>query len=79
MMFDDRRKRRKLEDKRRIIDAFAERPGEWRYSLDLMRQTGLRAGRFYLAIDGLEKGKLVKAKWEDRTDGRPRRRLYRQI
>lgn len=50
-----------------------ESPSGW----PLMRATRLSSGAVYTALARLEGAGLVAGEWEERVDGKPRRRLYR--
>jgi DNA-binding PadR family transcriptional regulator len=71
------RRRHKVNASSRILAALAD--GEWHYGLDMMRATRMRSGRFYPALERLEDGGVVEARWDDSEDPPPkyRRRLYR--
>jgi len=64
------------------ITAFVLRAvaGGHRYGFDVMEACGLPSGTVYPALRRLEKGGLLKSRWEDeaeaRAEGRPRRRTY---
>jgi DNA-binding PadR family transcriptional regulator len=51
-----------------------------RYGFDIMEACDLPSGTVYPVLRRLEKGGLLKSRWEDeseaRAEGRPRRRTY---
>ncbi len=54
--------------------------GGYHYGFDVMEACGLPSGTVYPALRRLEKGGLLKSRWEEEadahSDGRPRRRTY---
>jgi len=57
----------------------SEPDGEW-YGLELCKRAGLNPGTIYPTLDRLLKAGWLERRWEDidpKTEGRPRRRLYR--
>lgn len=77
------RRRRQIDAETRVLTALAEPWGNpttiiWSYGLDLMRRTGMRAGRFYVALGRLEEAGMVESKWDDKEpNAKYRRRMYR--
>ena len=62
----------------RLLAAFLEAPGAWRYGYDLTKQTGVGAGTLYPALDRLSARGLLEAEWRpSEIQGRPPRHAYR--
>lgn len=63
-----------------VLNVFLEDPGENRYGLEVMRETGLQSGTLYPILARLERvGWLVSEKEpiDPAREGRPARRYYR--
>jgi DNA-binding PadR family transcriptional regulator len=64
----------------KVLAAFVEHPGDDRYGLDLIRDTGLPSGTLYPILTRLERAGWVEGIWEQIdpvAEGRPARRYYR--
>ena len=61
----------------KIMDAFLERPLDWKYGYDLSRNTGLKSGTLYPILIRLAEHKLLETDWEASEPGRPPRHMYR--
>jgi len=59
------------------LDAFLERPVEWKYGYDLSRTTGLKSGTMYPILMRLAERKLLETQWEIADPGKPPRHMYR--
>lgn len=59
------------------LDAFLERPEEWKYGYDLSRTTGLKSGTMYPILMRLAERKLLETQWEIADPGKPPRHMYR--
>jgi DNA-binding PadR family transcriptional regulator len=60
-----------------ILEAFFDRPAEWKYGYDLSRSTGLKSGTLYPILIRLADRKLLETSWEAGEPGRPPRHMYR--
>ena len=61
----------------RILDAFLERPLEWKYGYEISRNTGLKSGTLYPILMRLAERNLLETSWEAGESGRPSRHMYR--
>jgi len=61
----------------KTIDAFLERPLDWKYGYDLSRNTGLKSGTLYPILMRLADHKLLETDWKASEPGRPPRHMYR--
>jgi DNA-binding PadR family transcriptional regulator len=59
------------------LDAFLDRPEEWKYGYDISRNTGLKSGTLYPILMRLAERKLLETSWETAEQGKPPRHLYR--
>ncbi len=61
-----------------VLQALAERPGDWHYGYDLCTRLGMQAGSMYPILIRLADRRLLETRWEtDKVTGRPPRHLYR--
>jgi DNA-binding PadR family transcriptional regulator len=61
-----------------VLDALANRPGDWLYGLELAQRTGLKSGSLYPILMRLDEKGLLESKWlEPAAAGRPPRHAYR--
>jgi len=63
-----------------ILEAFLDRPAEWKYGYDLSRVTGLKSGTLYPILMRLADRKLLETEWEAAGAdnlGKPPRHMYR--
>ena len=60
-----------------ILEAFLDRPAEWKYGYDLSRLTGLKSGTLYPILMRLADRKLLETSWEAGEPGKPPRHMYR--
>ena len=63
-----------------ILEAFLDRPAEWKYGYDLSRVTGLKSGTLYPILMRLADRKLLETEWEATepgNSGKPPRHMYR--
>lgn len=60
-----------------LLDAFLERPSEWRHGYALSQLTGIASGTLYPILMRLEKLRWLETRWEEPKGGRPPRHLYR--
>ena len=61
-----------------LLEAFSQRPREWRHGYELMKETGLLSGTLYPILMRMTDQGLVEAEWrEPAQPGRPARHAYR--
>lgn len=60
-----------------VLVALAREPGRWRHGYTLGAELGLRSGSLYPILIRLADRGLLEATWEEPTEGRPPRHLYR--
>lgn len=60
-----------------LLDAFLDRPSDWRHGYALSQSTGISSGTLYPILMRLEKLRWLETKWETPAGGRPPRHLYR--
>ena len=60
-----------------VIEAFFDRPAEWKYGYDLSRVTGLKSGTLYPILMRLADRNLLETSWEANETGKPPRHMYR--
>ena len=60
-----------------VLDAFLEKPQDWRYGYDISRDTGLKSGTLYPILIRLAEHKLLETSWEATEAGKPPRHMYR--
>jgi DNA-binding PadR family transcriptional regulator len=60
-----------------VLDAFLEKPQNWRYGYDISRDTGLKSGTLYPILIRLAEHKLLETSWEATEAGKPPRHMYR--
>lgn len=61
-----------------VLQALAERPGDWHYGYDLCTRLGMQAGSMYPILIRLADRRLLETRWEaEQVSGRPPRHLYR--
>ncbi len=61
-----------------VLTALADRPQQWRYGYELLKELGLEAGTLYPILMRLSGRGLLEASWEtEPPPGRPPRHLYR--
>jgi PadR family transcriptional regulator PadR len=64
----------------KVLRAFLDKPGHEQYGFGLMKVTGVKSGSLYPMLQRLEHRGWIEGFDEtidERTEGRPRRRLYR--
>lgn len=62
----------------KVLNAFCERPQEWRHGYDLSRASGLSSGTLYPLLIRLHERGLLDAQWvAPERPGRPPRHAYR--
>jgi DNA-binding PadR family transcriptional regulator len=64
----------------KVLRAFVDAPHEEQYGFGLMRPTGVKSGSLYPILERFERLRWIEGRHEvidERTEGRPRRRLYR--
>lgn len=59
------------------LDAFLDKPKDWKYGYDISRNTGLKSGTLYPILMRLAEHKLLETSWETAEVGKPPRHLYR--
>lgn len=63
---------------RAVLEALANRAGQWSYGLELSRETGLKSGSLYPILIRLADRGLLQSKWLEAVGpGRPPRHAYR--
>lgn len=61
-----------------LLEALAERGGQWWHGYELMKQTGLQSGTLYPLLMRMTERGLIEAEWrEPERPGRPPRHAYR--
>jgi DNA-binding PadR family transcriptional regulator len=60
-----------------VLDALLTAPRQWRYGYDLSRDTGLKSGTLYPILMRLSERSLMETRWEQSSEGRPPRHMYR--
>lgn len=61
-----------------VLLALLERPQNWRYGYDLIKETGLKSGTLYPLLMRLHDQGLLEAEWHPSVQaGRPARHAYR--
>jgi PadR family transcriptional regulator PadR len=61
-----------------VLNALANRPGDWLYGLELAKLTALKSGSLYPILIRLADRGLLESQWLEPTEpGRPRRHAYR--
>jgi PadR family transcriptional regulator PadR len=64
----------------RVLRALLDSPTTDHYGLEIMKATGLKSGSLYPILRRLEEAGWIEGRWEEidpKSEGRPRRRLYR--
>ena len=62
-----------------VLAALADRPQDWHYGYELIKDVGLRAGTLYPILMRLTSRGLLETTWElEPPPGRPPRHLYRR-
>jgi len=69
--------RRRTKTTLKVLTVLNEDHEAEHYGLGLMRATGLRSGIMYPILSRLEDDGWLQARWEERDEPGPRRRLYR--
>jgi PadR family transcriptional regulator, regulatory protein PadR len=63
---------------RAVLAALIERPQQWRYGLELARETDLKSGTLYPLLIRLADDGYLESRWmEPEKPGRPPRHAYR--
>ena len=62
---------------RRLLEAFAAEPSQWRHGYDLMTEVGLSSGSLYPILARFADRGLLESAWDTPAEGRPPRHLYR--
>jgi DNA-binding PadR family transcriptional regulator len=60
-----------------VLDAFLDRPEDWKYGYDISRNTGLKSGTLYPILMRMAERALLETEWEQGEPGRPPRHMYR--
>jgi DNA-binding PadR family transcriptional regulator len=60
-----------------VLDAFLDRPEDWKYGYDISRNTGLKSGTLYPILMRMAERALLETEWEQGEQGRPPRHMYR--
>jgi DNA-binding PadR family transcriptional regulator len=61
-----------------VLNALANRPGDWLYGLELAKLTGLKSGSLYPILIRLADRGQLESRWlEPAEQGRPPRHAYR--
>jgi DNA-binding PadR family transcriptional regulator len=61
-----------------VMQALANRPGDWLYGLELSKLTGLKSGSLYPILIRLSDRRLLESRWlQPAEQGRPPRHAYR--
>ena len=61
-----------------VLEALANRSGDWLYGLELAKLTGLKSGSLYPILIRLADRALLESRWlEPSEPGRPPRHAYR--
>jgi PadR family transcriptional regulator PadR len=64
----------------KVLGAFLIQPSHEQYGFGLMKSTGVKSGSLYPMLERLERLGWIEAfdeSIDERTEGRPKRRLYR--